>query len=101
MNEEAILYWWAIVATLKRGELDQYRIESGTIDTPEADAYVLPNRIVFVLDPVRTGGITAQRWLDPATWHELSAALGGRRVFVSNADRLAVTVARTPGQDIL
>jgi|GEM_PF-5578086 len=99
MDDEAILLWWTIVATLKQNDLWADRAQPDKMVVPEADALVLPDRIVFILDPERPGGIQRSEWLDAGTRARLEEALGGRRVVISEADRLAVSVARTMDQN--
>jgi len=67
---------------------------------PVADALLLPDRCVFVLDMQHLAGISRKTWLDPALWAQWRVALQGRRVFVSGGGGgLAITVAREPGAD--
>ena len=96
MNDDVILFWWAIIGALKRRELLAERPRPGAVQLPEADAYVLPDRVIFVLDPRRLGGVPRDVWLDRRVWAEWREALGGRRVFVTESHGLAITVSRTP-----
>jgi len=96
MNDEVILFWWAIVGTLKRRELIEEGTRPGAVQVPEADAYVLPDRVIFVLDTRRLGDIPREVWLDQRVWAEWREALGGRRVLVTGNGGLAITVSRTP-----
>ena len=99
MNDDVILFWWAIIGALKRRELLAERPRPGAVQVPEADAYILPDRVVFVLDPQRLGGVPRDVWLDRRVWAEWREALGGRRVFVTESNGLAITVSRTPALD--
>jgi hypothetical protein len=99
MKDEVSLFWWAIVGALKKRELLDARLRPGAVLVPEADAYVLPERVVFVLDLERLGGIPRDVWLDPEVWAEWREALGGRRVFASEGGGLAITVARAAPAD--
>jgi hypothetical protein len=95
MKDEVSLFWWAIIGVLKRRELLEEQLRPGAVLVPEADAYVLPDRVVFVLDVERLGGIPRAVWLDRRVWAEWREALGGRRVFTSEGEGLAITVSRT------
>jgi DNA segregation ATPase FtsK/SpoIIIE-like protein len=97
-TDEVVVYWRQIVGTLdQRGLLKERPREGGKV-LPEADAILLPERCLFVLDMQRLGGIPRETWLDEALWKQWRAALGGRRVLVSDGGGLAIQVAREPGQ---
>jgi hypothetical protein len=97
-TDEVVVYWRQIVSTLdQRGLLKKRPREGGKV-LPVADAILLPERCLFVLDMQRLGGIPRETWLDEALWNQWRAALGGRRVLVSDGGGLAIQVAREPGQ---
>jgi hypothetical protein len=96
MTDEVILYWRMIVTTLRRRGLLRERLPSGEVVVPEADAYVLPERVVFLLHPQHTGGVSREEWLDRRLWAQWQASLAGRRVFISHDGSLAITVSRNP-----
>jgi hypothetical protein len=97
-TDEVVVYWRQIVSTLdQRGLLKKRPREGGKV-LPVADAILLPERCLFVLDMQRLGGIAREKWLDKALWNQWRAALGGRRVLVSDGGGLAIQVAREPGQ---
>ena len=96
MSDEIAHYWNAILATLEQRRLTNERPRQGGVIVPEADAYVLPDRVVFVLDMQRLAGISRETWLTPNLWKQFRAALQGRRTFVSDSGGLAITVAREP-----
>jgi hypothetical protein len=92
---EVAQYWKGILVTLKqRGLLQQAKRSKAY---PEADAVLLEDRAVFVLDMQRLGGISREAWLNQDLWRQWRATLQGRRVFVSDGGGLAITVARRPG----
>ena len=95
---EVTTYWRAITGTLAQRGLLQERARRGGDVLPEADAYLVADRCVYVLDLQRLGGISRERWLDSKLWAQWRAALSGRRVFVSDGGGLAITVARQPGE---
>ncbi len=96
MTGEVVVYWQQIVATLRERRLLRERPRQGGVILPEADAYVLPDRVVFVLDMQRLGGIPRETWLDEHLWRQWRAALQGRRVFVADGGGLAICVSRRP-----
>jgi hypothetical protein len=97
-TDEVVVYWRQIVSTLdQRGLLKKRPREGGKV-LPVADAILLPERCLFVLDMQRLGGIPRETWLDEALWKQWRAALQGRRVLVSDGGGLAIQVAREPGQ---
>ena len=88
---EVVRYWEQILTTLRqRGLLKQEQY-------PVADALLLPDRAIFILDMQRLGGIPREEWLDRRLWAQWRAALQGRRVIVSDRGGLAIQVARDPG----
>ena len=97
---EVVSYWGAVVATLHQRGLLKDRPQQGGKIIPEADAFLLPDRVIFALDLQRLGGIARERWLDVALWDQWRAALQGRRCFVSDGGGLAICVARDPGEQV-
>lgn len=98
LTGEVTTYWSAITGTLSQRGLLRERPRRGGEVLPEADAYLLTDRAIYVLDLQRLGGIPRERWLDPSLWAQWRAALSGRRCFVSDGGGLAITVARQPGE---
>ena len=98
-TDEVVAYWQRIIGTLRQRGLLRRRLLRGGEVLPVADAFLLPDRCVFVLDMQRLAGISRKAWLDPALWAQWRAALQGRRVFVSGGGGLAITVVREPGAD--
>ena len=96
-TDEVVIYWRQIASTLGQRGLLNRRSRQGGMILPQADAFLLPDRCVFVLDMQRLGGIPREEWLKPELWRQWRAALQGRRVFVSDGGGLAITVARQPG----
>lgn len=94
--DEVVIYWRMIVTTLRKRGLLRERFPSGTVVVPEADAYVLPDRVVFVLDLQHLGGIPIDAWMERRLWERLRTALAGRKVFVTRDDGLALTLSRDP-----
>jgi hypothetical protein len=93
---EVVTYWRGIVGTLaQRGLLRQKR--DGAKVIPQAVAIVEPERVTFVLDMQRLGGVSREQWLDADLWAQTRAALQGRRVFCVDSAGLALVVARNPG----
>ncbi|MBN1955855.1 MAG: DNA translocase FtsK [Anaerolineae bacterium] len=96
MHTEVVTYWRGIIGTLvQRGELRQRT--DGQKVLPQAVAVVEPQRVTFVLDMLRLGGVARETWLDPALHRQIRAALQGRRTFVADSAGLALVVAREPG----
>lgn len=93
-TDEVIVYWQQIIATLRQQGLltEQPRLDDEKL--PVADAILLPDRCIFVLDVQQLAGVSRNAWMDPALWAQWRAALQGRSVFVSEGDGLAITVAR-------
>jgi hypothetical protein len=100
VSNEVISYWGALVATLNQRGLLKERPRQGGKVLPEADALLLPDRVIFALDLQRLGGITREQWLDPALWEQWRATLQGRRCFVSDGGGMAICVGRDPGQQV-
>lgn len=96
MMSEVEWYWKAIVDTLRERQLLRRRADNSLI-VPEADAILLPDRCIFLLDMHRLAGIPRETWLDRALWDQWRAALQGRRVIVSDGFGLAIQIARNPG----
>jgi hypothetical protein len=94
--DEVVTYWRMIVTTLRKRGLLRERFPSGDVVVPEADAYVLSDRVVFVLHLQHLGGIPIDVWLERGLWERWRTALAGRRVFVTRDDGLALTVSRDP-----
>jgi len=100
MSSEIISYWRQLIGTLhQRGLLKQRSRQGGKV-LPVADAILLPDRCIFVLDMQRLASISREVWLDADLWAQWRAALQGRRCFVSDGGGLAITVARQPGRHI-
>ncbi|MBN2002067.1 MAG: hypothetical protein JXA21_01820 [Anaerolineae bacterium] len=95
-TDEVVVYWQEIIATMRRRGLLTEQTRSDDEILPVADAILLPDRCIFVLDVQQLAGISHNVWMDPALWAQWRAALQGRAVFVSEGDGLAITVARKP-----
>jgi hypothetical protein len=96
-TDEVVVYWQRIIGTMRQRGLLTERPRQGGEMLPVADAILLPDRCIFVLDMQRLAGISSTAWLDPALWAQWRTALQGRRVSVSEGGGLAITVAREPG----
>jgi hypothetical protein len=96
-TDEVVVYWQQIISTMRQRGLLTERSRQGDEMLPVADAILLPDRCIFVLDMQRLAGISREAWLDPGLWAQWRAALQGRRVSVSAGGGLAITVAREPG----
>ena len=96
-QREVVNYWRAILATLKQRGLLRDRPAQGGVIVPHALAVMDQERVCFVLDMMRLGGIARERWLDRKLWHQWRAALSGRRVCVADGYGLVVVVGRQPG----
>jgi len=96
-TDEVVTYWRQIVGTLHQRGLLKNRPRRGGKILPQADAILLPDRCIFVLDMQRLAGIPKEQWQDHALWNQWRAALQGRRCFASDGGGLAITVARQPG----
>lgn len=94
---EVITYWRGVKGTLRQRGLLRQKRSDGTPVVPCANALVLPDRVVFVLDMNRLAGIPREKWLDKDLWLQLRATLRGRRCFVADSAGLAIVVAREPG----
>lgn len=94
--DEVVTYWRMIVTTLRRRGLLRERFPSGEVVVPEADAYVIPDRVVFVLHMQHLGGVPVDDWMDRRLWSAWRAALAGRKAFVTRRDGLALTISRDP-----
>jgi hypothetical protein len=101
---EARTYWAGIKASLKqRGLLRQHRrTPEGDRETIVPQAWYLPleDRIAFVLDMQRLGGVPREQWLNPELWAQIRATLQGRPCFVADGAGLAVVVAREPVEHV-
>ncbi|MBN1815434.1 MAG: DNA translocase FtsK [Anaerolineae bacterium] len=95
---EVVQYWRQLIGTLGQRGLLKQRPRQGGVMLPTADAILLPDRCIFILDLQRLAGIRREQWLDPALWAQWQAALEGRRVVVSDGSGLAIQVSRQPGQ---
>jgi len=87
--------WASLVSTLRERGLLHTRPQQGGYVYPVADAYLLSERTVYVLDMQRLGGVPREAWLSEDLRRQWRAALGGRRVYVTDSAGLAVTVAHT------
>jgi len=97
-HSEVVTLWRGVVGTLaQRGLLKQR--QDGTKVIPQAVGVVEPERVSFVLDMQRLGGIPREKWLDPDLWAQVRAALQGRRCFVADSAGLALVVGRAPDQE--
>jgi len=94
-TDEVVEYWQRIIGTMRQQGLLERPRQGGEM-LPVADAILLPDRCIFVLDMQRLAGISRNAWLDPALWAQWRTALQGRRVSVSDGGGLAITVAREP-----
>ncbi len=99
-QSEVTRYWQGITGTLAQRGLLKMRPQRGGHAFPVADAFLLPERVVFILDMQRLAGIAREQWLDRRLWAQWRAALQGRRVIVSDGGGLAVQVARQPGEHV-
>lgn len=98
-TEEVVEYWQQIIDVMRqRGLLTEFPPQGDEM-VPVADAILLPDRCIFVLDMQRLAGIPHDIWLDPDLWAEWQEVLGGRPVMVSTGGGLAITVARAPSAD--
>lgn len=95
-TEEVVMYWQQIIDVMRQLDLLTERPQQGGGVVPVADAILLPDRCIFVLDMQRLASVSRDVWLDPALWAQWEEALQGRRVSVSAGDGLALTVAREP-----
>jgi len=99
-NPEAVTYWRGVKSALtQRGLLHQYRkTESGGREPvlPETHYMVDADKIAFVLDMNRLGGIPREAWLDPELHAQIRATLQGRRVYAADSAGIALVVARNP-----
>jgi len=96
-QQEAVNYWRAILATLKQRGLLRDRPRQGGVIVPNALAVMDSERVCFVLDMMRLGGVSREKWLDRHLWAQWRAALSGRRVVVADGYGLVVVVGRKPG----
>jgi hypothetical protein len=96
-TDEVVVYWRQIIGTLNQRGLLQERPHRGGKVLPVADAILLPDRCLFVLDMQRLGGIPRETWLNENLWKQCRAALQGRRVIVSDGGGIAIQVGREPG----
>jgi len=96
-QREVVGYWRAILSTLKQRGLLRDRPTQGGVVVPHALAVMDQERVMFVLDMLRLGGVSRERWLDRNLWHQWRAALSGRRVVVADGYGLVVVVGRQPG----
>lgn len=94
--DEVLRYWKRLVSTLAQRDMLRTRPRQGGAVLPQADVYILPERIVFVLDMQRLGGISREEWLNPDLWAQWRCALHGRPVFVTDSAGLAITIGRHP-----
>ena len=90
---EIVTYWEAI-----RGTLAQRGLLRPNAGDPCAVAIVEPDRVAFILDMQRLGGVSRENWLNQDLWEQWRAALQGRRAIVADKGGLAVVVARRPGE---
>lgn len=94
---EVVHYWRGVRGTLSQRGLLRQKREDGTPVIPQAQALVLPDRAVFILDMNRLAGISREKWLDRDLWLQIRAALQGRRTYVADSAGLAIVIAREPG----
>jgi hypothetical protein len=73
------------------------RPKQGGVVVPRVDAYLMEDRILYMLDMQHLAGVSREAWLNRNFWKQCRAALGGRRFFVSDGGGLMITVAREPG----
>jgi hypothetical protein len=95
--QEVAIYWRGVVGTLAQRGLLRQR-QDGAKVIPQAVAIVEPERVTFVLDMLRLGGVSRESWLAPDLHAQVKAALQGRRVLVVDSGGLAVVIAREPGE---
>jgi len=102
MHHEVCEYWQALTGTLEERGLLRQKGRGGRLVLPRAMAIVdqAGDRVLYVLDMQRLGGVAREQWLDRALWRQWRAALRGRRVAVADGYGLVVCVARTPGQQV-
>jgi DNA segregation ATPase FtsK/SpoIIIE-like protein len=90
------MYWRGVRSALaQRGMLKKRKDDSYI--PPCAQAVVLPDRVVFLLDMNRLAGISREQWLNEDLWLQIRATLQGRRTFVADSAGLALVIAREPG----
>ncbi|MBN1975951.1 MAG: DNA translocase FtsK [Anaerolineae bacterium] len=94
---EVATYWRGIVGTLAQRGLLRQRVDGQKV-IPQAVAIVEPERVCFVLDLLRLGGVSREDWLNRDLWAQIKAASQGRRVIVADGGGLAVVIARQPGE---
>ena len=96
-QSEVVGYWRVILATLKQRGLLRERPVQGGMVVPHALAVMDQSRVIFVLDMMRLGGVSREKWLDRDLWAQWRAALSGRRVVVADGYGLVICVGRKPG----
>ncbi len=96
-SNEVVMYWQKLLSTLRQRGLLAEPQQREDAQIPVADAILLPDRCIFVLDMEHLAGIAPQSWLDPNLWMQWRAALAWRQVSVSAGGGLAITVARAIG----
>jgi hypothetical protein len=94
-TSEVVVFWRQIIATLHQRKLLR-KTKDDSFELPHADAYLLPDRCVFILDMQRLGGISIEKWENEDLHRQLSAALKGRRVVVTSKNGLAIQISREP-----
>lgn len=93
-TSEVVVFWKQVIATLHQRKL--LRKAGDGFELPHADAFLLDDRCVFVLDMQRLGGISIEKWENEDLHRQLSAALKGRRVVVTSRNGLAIQISRQP-----
>jgi len=63
-TDEVVEYWQRIIGTMRQRGLFGERPRRGVEMLPVADAILLPDRCIFVLDMQRLAGISRKAWLD-------------------------------------
>lgn len=94
---EIVQYWRSVRSTLSQRGLLRQKHEDGSPVVPCAQAVVLPDRAIFVLDMNRLAGISREQWLNRDLWLQIRAALKGRRTYIADSAGLAIVIAREPG----
>ncbi|MEA3309651.1 MAG: FtsK/SpoIIIE domain-containing protein [Chloroflexota bacterium] len=97
-EREARHYWKMILSTLhQRGELQKRPRQGGYVVPQLTVTLLLPQRIIYILNMQKLGGISRETWAaDLDLWRQWRAALDGRVVFVTDSAGLAITVGRDP-----
>ncbi|MBN1921659.1 MAG: hypothetical protein JW892_10470 [Anaerolineae bacterium] len=94
--DEVVRYWQQIIGTLRQEGALTGSPQQGNEMVPVADAILLPDRCIFVLDMQQLANVASAVWMDSELWAQWQVALEGRRVLVSTGGGLALTVSRKP-----